>query len=355
MNLVIQNPVQSTVIFIGIFIISLFLYSRKRTEEGFSYHLTQELKGVAILVVIFSHVGYFLVSDHRFLFPLSIMAGVGVNLFLFLSGYGLTISALSKPFSVINFYKHHLSKLYVPFWLSLILFFALDLLITKGSYGMWYIAQSFSGFFPRADLILDVNSPLWYFTLIIFYYLVFPLVFSKERPWFSALILYVLGRGLIFWNSSTFEQVISLYRVHMFAFPMGVFLGWLAFGYKDHWNHFINYFKHWGWTIVLFFLVAFTAYYSHVGDLPWKEESTSLWTVLLLVLLFLQFKVENRLLYWFGVYSYEIYLLHWPILSRFDFLFPYLPAWFATAAYLCIFLVLGWGLERFSKIIIKRV
>ncbi|MHB0977915.1 MAG: acyltransferase family protein [Minisyncoccota bacterium] len=350
MNLVIQNPVQSTAIFLGIFITALLLSYKKRVTDGFSHSLAQELKGFAIIAIVFSHIGYFLVSDHRFLFPLSIMAGVGVNLFLLLSGFGLTMSAISKPLSVKSFYKYRLPKLYVPLWLSLILFFVLDVFVTKNSYGLEYIMQSFAGFFPRADLILDVNSPLWYFTLIVFYYFLFPLVFSRRHPWFSALILYVMGRSLIFWSPPILGQVMSLYEVHMLAFPVGVLLGGLFFWYKDY---FINLPKHWVWAVVLSLLVAFTAYYSHVGDLPWKEELTSLFTVGLLILLFLQLKIENRLLYWFGVYSYEIYLLHWPILSRFDLFFAHSPAWLATTVYMIIFLVLGWGLEKFSKIVIK--
>jgi len=43
-----------------------------------------------------------------------------------------------------------------------------------------------------------------------------------------------------------------------------------------------------------------------------------------------------------GTYSYEMYLLHWPLLSRYDFLYRTLPASLATFAYLALFIGLGW-------------
>src|SRR5690348_6614939 len=97
-TIVIANAVVQTWILIALLIATLML-SARRIECGdlLTITATQELKGVAILAVVFGHIGYFLVDDNRFLFPLSVGAGVGVNIFLFLSGYGLTLGLLKKP------------------------------------------------------------------------------------------------------------------------------------------------------------------------------------------------------------------------------------------------------------------
>src|SRR3989339_1241391 len=115
MAILVNSPVISTYVFIIIFlVVVLATIRRKGTQEFFSATVSQELKGLAILMILFGHIGYFLAEDHRFLFPLSISAGVGVNLFLFLSGYGLASSALSKSLSIFQFYKKRLAKLFIP-------------------------------------------------------------------------------------------------------------------------------------------------------------------------------------------------------------------------------------------------
>ena len=349
----VNNPVQATYIFSALFFVALFICIRKKqNSDFFSPLVSQELKGLAMLAIIFSHIGYFLVNDNRFLFPLSIMAGVGVNLFLFLSGYGLTISSLHKKYSVWQFYQRRLLKLFTPFWLTIIVFLLLDLFILKISYNWEYIIRSILGFFPSADLSRDLNSPFWYFTLILFYYVIFPLVFSKKYPWLSALGIYIFSAYIIHTEPSFLTEVLSLYKVHLMAFPLGMIMA-SVMQYKDKitfptvypWLRKIGYYV---CLILLIGIVGYTAYHSGVGKSPLTEELISLVTMSSILGIFILKKIEFRLLYLYGIFSYEIYLLHWPILSRHDFLFSWLPAWLAVLLYLLIFLGLGWLLQYIS-------
>lgn len=105
----ITNPIQQTWIFSIIFFAALLIFIKPRKiTEWFPASLTTELKGMAILMIVLSHIGYFLATDTRFLWPLSIMAGVGVNLFLFLSGFGLTASQIKNNLKPWQFYKKRL-------------------------------------------------------------------------------------------------------------------------------------------------------------------------------------------------------------------------------------------------------
>ncbi|MFA5771098.1 MAG: acyltransferase [Patescibacteria group bacterium] len=359
MTILINNAFQATQIFIVIFVLVLLLTIRKKPIlDGLSINVTQELKGFAILAIIFSHIGYFLVSDTRFLFPLSIAAGVGVNLFLILSGYGLTISALSKPLSIIQFYKHRLLKIYLPFWIIFLLFLGLDFFILGKVYSFDYIWQSLLGFFPSANSF-DINSPFWYFTFIVAYYLLFPVVFLRKIPWLSAIILYLAGYFLFYQNPHFLNEVMRLYKVHILAFPLGVLIGSLVFKYKGSlvqarfnniWQRVtkLKLLNIIGYCIFLLFLsglVVYTAYYSNVGGTRLAEELTSILTCLALIALFSIKKIENRLFYWFGIFSYEIYLFHWPILSRFDIFYFWTPAWLATILYLTFFMAIAWTMR----------
>ncbi|MFA5154825.1 MAG: acyltransferase [Patescibacteria group bacterium] len=346
----ISNPVSATVIFALLLFIVVALFSHKRPiREWFSPALTSELKGLAILMIVLSHIGYFLVDDHRFLWPLSIAAGVGVNLFLLLSGFGLTASQLRKDLSVWEFYKRRLSKIYAPFWLVLSVFFILDWLVRHIAYGWPYVVRSFAGLFLHADLYQDVNSPLWYLTFILGYYLLFPWVFSKSRPWLSAFVLYLAGYLLVYFQPHYFDNVIYLYKVHIIAFPLGVLAAWAVakLGKADKleaWSHGRRAIVYYGVLAALLALFIYANINSGIGGSANWEQWMSIIAALAIVGAFMMKKIEFRLLYWFGLYSYEIYLWHWPIMYRYDFLYKYLPAWpgLATALYLAFFIGLGW-------------
>ncbi len=354
MQVLISNPTQATIIFsIILSIIILLSIKRRKENNGLSLEVTQELKGIATLMVVFSHIGYFLVSDSRFLFPLTVAAGVGVNLFLFLSGYGLTASSCKTKTSIWKSYFRRLGKLFVPMWLVLALFYLLDFFFLNKGYSISYIVQSFLGFFYHADLYQDINSPLWYFTLIIFYYLIFPLFFWKKNPWISAIAIYLLSYFIIQSEPSSLDYVLHLHKIHLIAFPLGMICAYL-FAKQPVINFFkkIGEQKIWRWLIIAagLFLAIYTIKNSNVG-VKNIEELTSIASVLALVAVFAVKKIKIKAFYWLGFFSYEIYLLHWPLMYRYDFIYKYLPAWLATILYLFIFILLGWGLQKLSGLI----
>jgi peptidoglycan/LPS O-acetylase OafA/YrhL len=357
MTISITDPVLSTQIFIVIFSAVLLASAGKRKNaEFFSNEVSQELKGLAILAVVFSHIGYFLVTDNRFLFPLSIMAGVGVDIFLLLSGFGITMSSFAKNISIKQFYERRLLKLFIPFWLVIGAFFLMDFFILGKSYDLSYIMRSILGLFPHADLYTDLDSPLWYFTFILFYYLMFPLVFRKKYYWLSALIIYVVSFGLVKYESNYFWRVVHLYKLHLLAFPLGIALAGLVFNReklgratilikKTFDNRIIRYVSLAGLLLVS----VYFAYNSGVGGDPLNQELISLLVTFAVLGIFLIKKVDLKLFYLFGVYSYEVYLLHWPIMYRYDVFYKVFPAWLATILYLILFIFLGWFIKKLQE------
>jgi peptidoglycan/LPS O-acetylase OafA/YrhL len=77
--------------------------------------------------------------------------------------------------------------------------------------------------------------------------------------------------------------------------------------------------------------------------------------MLSIIIFFIIKKFDIKIFYILGLYSYEIYLLHWPIMYHYDFLYKYTPAWFATPLYIIIFLGLGFLLKKFSDNITKKL
>lgn len=360
MIVLISNPVFQTAVFSAILLVVLIISLRKRKDcEFFPISVSQELKGFAILTVVFAHVTYALVSDTRFLHPLSTMAGVGVDLFLILSGYGLIISSLKKPSSIWQFYKYRLSKLYTPFWFLLVIFFLLDFFILKINYSWSYVVRSFFGLFTNANLYVDVNAPFWYFSWIVMYYLIFPWLLIRNKPWLSAILIYLFTFILLQIQPHFLDQVAHLYRVHLMAFPLGLLLGWF-FNFSTSWVKIREVFKSrlsfltapeqknkkrllkFSFGFLVFVFILYIVKHSGVGKEAIVEESMSIITSLALMILFLIKRFEIKVFYWIGFFSYEIYMFHWPIMYRYDLLFKFLPAWLAMALYLVIFVGLAW-------------
>lgn len=356
MTVLINNAILANNIFYAILIGALLISLRpRRDNELFPVSVSRELKGFAILTIVFVHVAYALVSDNRFLLPLSNMSGLGVNLFMFLSGYGLMISSLHRDSSILQFYKYRLLKLYAPFWLAISVFFFLDIVFLKINYSWTYIAQSILGFFNHANLYTDINSPLWYFTLIIFYYLIFPWLLIKKAPWLSAILIFLASFAILSWQPPFLNNVLYLYRLHLIAFPLGMLLASILNNeaVSTRISAALQTIRTKKYPIIYgilsaLFLAAFifSLIHSGVGDKPMVEELTSIASILLLSGLFILKRFEIKALYWLGFFSYEIYLLHWPIMYRYDFLFRFLPVWLALALYFLVFIGLGWLMQK---------
>lgn len=367
----IGNPVVESYIFFIIFFVAILVYIRgKRKEDvGFPPSLTNELKGWATIFVVASHIGYFLFANHQFLYPLSNIAGVGVDLFLFLSGFGLVSSAYRKPLSIAQFYKKRLSKIFISLWLVLIGFLLLDKFLLNITYPWPKIVESFLGIFRTADIFNDINSPLWYLTFIFGYYLTFPLIFMSKRPLVSALLWFLLGYGITKVDPSLFSGVMHLYAWHIIAFPLGVwFAGWmnnppvwlkkLSSRIKAIWLR-LPVWLRWFFRFILLIAAAgaicFWTINPGVGSNKWILQSVSLATVLAIILVAWLKPFRFRLVEHIGVYSYEIYLLHWPLLYRYDFIFNRLPAGVATAVTFLWLLVVSVAFNWVANLLYKKI
>jgi len=361
----IQNPqTQTTILVVVLFLILLITLRRKKLDDQlFPPNITQELKGFAILTIIFGHIGYFLDTQDKFLYPLSIASGVGVNIFLFLSGFGLTISTLKKKLSIPTFFRKRLFRLFLPMWIVMGVLLLLDWLILGVTYERKTILQNLLGFFPVADIYTSINSVLWYFTFILFYYLLFS-VFTISR-----ILLLVSPFAIYFISTYLLKQelpftinkdVLKLYELHIHAFPAGIiaalipsYMKFIPNGpkllaktvqfLKLH-NIFINMFL----LIIASYIFIYTSINSGIGEEVETEQMISMISTASIIFFFIIKRFKSKALEILGIFSYEIYLLHWPLVYRYDFLYQYLPASIATILYLIILLAIGWCLQKAS-------
>ena len=358
---------QTNLIVIAVLIaVVLFTFKRAKHTDLFPVSVTQELKGLGILTVVFAHFAYMLVTNADFLFPLSIIAGVGVDLFLFMSGYGLTVGMLKKPLPIFEFYKRRVIKIFIPFWVAIILIFAANAIFLDIHYTVPYMIQSLLGWFPTAEGFNDVNSPFWYITWMMMFYILFPLVFSTKRPWLSAIILSVIATLIGVYNPLEMGDN-WLHRLHTVAFSLGIIFAWLLFETKDKENKLVVYLKEFRnkakFTpyIVIALMLGVVVYMSlHTTANHWPtltailgkgyfvDQLTSIVIMFAFIVIFSLKKFDNKFLSIYGLYSFEVYLIHWPLIGRYDIFFDIFPAWAAVIAWLITFIVVSWLLQKIT-------
>ena len=352
MQVGINNPVGQTYIFAFLFFVLLLSFKKVRGQTFLSLSLSQEMRGFAILAVVFSHIGFFLSTDPQFLSPFSILAGLGVNLFLVLSGFGITSSLLKSEQTPLNFYLKRIKRLFIPLWLVIIPLIILDWLVLHKTYSPTTIGQSLIGFFPSADIFSDLAPQLWYFTITLFYYLAIPWVFWRKYSYLSVLVLAALGYFLFPYIPLT-ESVLNLWELHFLAFPIGTLLALIAREPKV--VSVIAKLKYprlrYPALAILLVIFVYTAFNSGVSQGVRAEETLSLVTTFAVIGIFQLKPISFDLFSVFGKYSYEVYLFHWPLLYKYDIFYKILPAGVATFAYLGVFIVCAWALQKVVSLV----
>ncbi len=224
--------------------------------QGERVLLADLLRGIAILLVIISHVAISLgprsaetVQPHFGAFPFSwnTWGEVGITLFLILSGFGLGYRYRDVPFNFGQFYIKRIIRIYPIYYFSLL--FGLTIQSMFALWGTLAHGQTFSLLpdFGFGDFILAITGlnpyfgkwggPLvgasWFIGLIMSMYLLFPLIVNglKRSPWLCVMALFsvsiafrvmIAGSNVLSGNPMLW---FPLNRV--FEFGIGVVLGCL--------------------------------------------------------------------------------------------------------------------------------
>lgn len=165
---------------------------------------TSVLKGIALLMLLWHHL-FFVATDlfddihlwgeHYLVNTLGLICKLCVAIFVFLSGYGLTIQANNKneEINYLSFVSHRVFKLFPTFWLIWLLF------VPYGVFVLGRTPDVIYGSYPYLNLFLDItgllnvfgkigyNGSWWFMSCILVLYFIFPLLykFLKSNPLYA--------------------------------------------------------------------------------------------------------------------------------------------------------------------------
>ena len=195
------------------------------------------LKGLAIIMMLIHHLfwvqnGLFddiqLYGKHYLVNEIGIFSKLCVVLFVFLSGYGLTVQAEQRGGvgELKRFYIKRLKKLYLNYWFIWIAFVPISVL----SFGISFqdVYQSNVSLHLVLDLlgihrliyhdILCYNPTWWFYSCIIVLYLLFPLMYKMMKK--DALSLILLSLIISFLPI----DFIDIIKFNIVAFSLGMWM-----------------------------------------------------------------------------------------------------------------------------------
>lgn len=126
-----------------------------------------ELKGLAILLVVLYHAGGVLVWQNF------LHGDLGVDIFVILSGVGLALG--HRPESAVSFMRRRLVRIMPAYWLILTLYWALNTHYLQHHYSPTNVILHYLGIHGwfGDSFAMSINDSFWFITLILTLYLLY--------------------------------------------------------------------------------------------------------------------------------------------------------------------------------------
>lgn len=238
--------------------------------------------------------------------------GIGVPIFLIVSGFGLMHSNAKRPVyggfkNWISFMKKRLIKILIPYTIIFIVYY-LIFHLQSGSIGDFFAKYTIWEFFKTGF------REYWYIHAILILYIIFPIIailFDKLKPHIAFIILLIFSIGLDILLSFTLPTYsnIEIFLTRIPCFIMGCYLGKLSIAGKKH--NLLTLSLTFIGLIVSFILVFLGIRYSFGSHiLRYLFALLSVFIVMTLSILIVKIKIKFKLLTYIGKNALYIYLIH---------------------------------------------
>ena len=324
----VANPALVNLLILGLFsflvAVSLRKRSSTRAESLLAVGQTEQLKGLAIFLVVLGHVWTHVSQSTTWL----VLSGEAVSLFLLLSGFGLTLSMQRRSSSTSDFWLKRIRKVMIPYWIATAILLVLNYLILRQHLPLAGIALTIFGINAGIEL-RHIDYVRWFVTFILLWYT----IFFAANAWMRRRLTAVCSMVVIAFVLLPLNYyVLDVGWYQFFSFPVGCLLGL----YHDRLQELV-YTRHGtflsgaiigaGYVLAYKFVMADEDIYLAVTRrmptivLAYLREFNSLVLNGAIIVTFWRLSEKgyrSRLLQFLGKYSYEIFLLHGAFLVKYN-------------------------------------
>lgn len=239
---------------------------------------------------------------------------LGVNIFFFISGFSLALSAKNKLQSYPIFLKKRVVRIFPPYWVVLISWLIMQI-VRKEPLNYTNIIFHFLGIHTvHPNFIYSISTPLWFVGVILQFYLIFPLLFygAQRIPTLIYLIILILIE--LYLNTYLRKNLGGLYFTN-FIFEFGAAICFAnTFASDDPKKHHRFYYLFIPVGILFVYLLS-----SPTRHISWpfvqliKSALGAIWGIMFLVFLD---NFKFKYISFFAVLSYPLYLTHYFVLTH---------------------------------------
>lgn len=280
---------------------SIIFSGKNYNIEFLSKPVTDCIKGLCIIVILLHHISLRM-QPPRLMLPYTFFGHLAVSMFLFLSGYGLTMSKLQKNNYLNNFFSKRLSKVYLPF----ILVNALTLILLFSVFNTKFSVIQTILYLSGINLI---DSTQWFVISILLFYVVFYLCFKFFKPEVAPkiILVYAFSYFLIL----IFFRFGEWWYNTVFCFPIGVYVAL-------YYNKFVEFMKKNYAAICSSSLISFAVFFYLGHFIPtlfsvFFNTISSVCFVFLMLSFLFKIKFNSKPFLFIGSIAYEMYLIHMKI------------------------------------------
>ena len=360
-----------------------FMFKNKFTLMDLSLENTIFYKGVAILMIVmhnFFHLippkfgeneqdfklerieAYFHIvfsqPELSFQATLSLLGHYGVQVFLFLSAYGLTKKYINSKIFYIDFLKKRILKIYPAFLLSIVLWAIYTGIMVHNSSPIQMIIDNWKSLLVKLVFISNfipgqlyaLNGPWWFVSLIVQFYIIFPFMLYIYKKYNNVGLIGLSLVGLLL--TAYIQPLVSIpvpgtILTHLPELSIGIFLA-------NNKNFSLNYL-----TILLIVIVFILSNYYYT--FWFLSYSSALILLLIMIQNIIQKsnKILTKYMLFTGSISMYIFYINGFMRAPWKYYAKNLDSWYINILACLIFIsavtVTAWLMMRFYDIIKQRI